>query len=151
MSSSDPGWADSAARARRLAERLKATGWVLASHSYGHIDFKNDSEPITHRDTDRWMAEVAPITGATDIFVYPFGAAPTTGSPTVQMLRTNGFTILCDIDVVARLTERDGVVVMSRRHIDGIAFSSQRKALAPFFDVATVQNTAARRLSPPGR
>ena len=145
----DPAWADSAARARGVADRLKATGWILASHSYGHIDFKKDSEPIALRDTDRWIAEVSPIIGPTDIFVYPFGAAPATGSATVQMLRGKGFTILCDIDTVARLKPADGVVVMSRRHIDGIAFANQTKTLAPFFDVGTVQDTTARRITTP--
>ena len=89
---------DSVARARGVADRLKATGWTLASHSYGHIDFKKDSERIALRDTERWIADVSPIVGPTDVFVYPFGAAPATNSSTVKMLRNNGFTILCDID-----------------------------------------------------
>jgi hypothetical protein len=143
-----PDWADSVARARRVADRLKATGWTLASHSYGHIDLKKDSETIARRDTDRWLAEVSPIIGPTDVYVYPFGAVPATGSRTVQMLRDRGFTIQCDIDIIARTKQVDGVAVMSRRHIDGLAFATQPKALAPFFDVTTVQDTTARRIDP---
>jgi hypothetical protein len=56
---------------------------------------------------------------------------------------------MCDIDSVARLKQADEVVVMSRRHIDGIAFAGQIKALAPFFDVGTVQDTTARHTPAP--
>jgi hypothetical protein len=146
---SNPDWADRVARARLVADRLKATGWTLASHSYGHIDLKKDSAAIAQRDTDRWVSEVQPITGPTDIYIFPFGAAPATGSPTVQMLRTKGFTIFCDIDIVARLKQADGVALMSRRHIDGIAFANQAKALTPFFDIGTVQDTTARHIPTP--
>ena len=61
------------------------------------------------------------------------------------MLRSFGFTVLCDIDVVPRLTVANGVTgQMTRRHIDGISFADQPKALAEFFDVATVEDFAAR-------
>ena len=53
--------------------------------------------------------------------------------------------MFCNIDVVARMNNLDGIVVMSRRHIDGIAFADQAKALTPFFDVASVEDTAARQ------
>ena len=55
-----------------------------------------------------------------------------------------GFTILCDIDVTARLTPGAGVTVMTRRHVDGISFADQPTALAQFFDVSTVEDFAAR-------
>ncbi|HEX5265795.1 MAG TPA: polysaccharide deacetylase family protein [Acidimicrobiales bacterium] len=139
-----PDWAASVARATAIAQRLKATGWTLASHSYGHIDLTRDSTAVAARDTARWQAEVEPITGPTDVYVYPFGAAPIPGSPTFLMLRGAGFTIQCDIDDVPRLITADGVSVMSRRHIDGIAFRDQVRNLAPFFSVASVEDTHAR-------
>lgn len=135
---------DSVARATRLAQRLKASGWVFASHSYGHIDFARDSLPIVTRDITRWRAIAEPVVGPTDIFIYPFGAAPPIGSPTVAMLRANGFSILCDIDVEARLTGGVGVVVMARRHIDGLSLEEQRTRLLPFFDARSVEDRAAR-------
>ena len=87
------------------------------------------------------------IVGATDVFVYPFGAAPTAASPTTHVLRDHGFTILCDIDTIARIEPVDGVVVMSRRHIDGIAFADQVRALAPFFDAGAVEDTTSRHVT----
>ena len=38
-----------------------------------------------------------------------------------------------------------GVVVTSRRHVDGLAFAGQRANLRRFFDVGDVEDLAARR------
>ena len=96
------------------------------------------------RDAEKWLAEATPIIGPTDIYIYAYGAAPTPGSPKVDLLRDLGFTIQCDIDKVPRLVHVDGVDVMSRRHIDGIAFAQQGANLAGLFDVTTVED------APPG-
>jgi hypothetical protein len=49
-----------------------------------------------------------------------------------------------DIDIVPRFTRGNGVTIMTRLHIDGVAFQDGAKRLAPFFDVATVEDRAAR-------
>jgi hypothetical protein len=97
------------------------------------------------RDTDRWKAEAEPILGPTDIYVYPFGAAPRLGSAIVAYLRDAGFLIQCDINPQPRLGRSDGMVIMSRRHVDGIALRQQRRLLSPLFDTDTVQDRAARQ------
>jgi hypothetical protein len=95
----------------------------------------------------RWAAEAVLIVGRTDVFIYPFGAQPPAGSPQVRALRALGFKVQCGIDIVPRLVRADGVSFMSRRHVDGIAFSSaqQRAALASMFDTAKVEDVVARR------
>ncbi len=140
----DPDHQGEVARATAIADRLKATGWILASHSYGHIDLNKASIGFVRSDAEKWLAEATPIIGPTDIYIYAYGAAPKPGSPKVDLLRDLGFTIQCDIDKVPRLVHADGVAVMSRRHIDGIAFAQQQANLAGLFDVATVEDTAAR-------
>jgi len=138
-----PGYAASVARATAIAERLKATGWLLASHSYGHIDLSQTSTAYAQIDTQRWRAEAEPIIGPTDIYVYPFGARPP--PRTLAMLSKAGFSIFCDIDVVPRLTHLAGVTIMSRRHIDGLALTQQAARLAPLFDARAVLDRIARR------
>ena len=96
------------------------------------------------RDSEHWKTEDEPIVGATDVYVYPFGAGFPVNSPKIGVLRSFGFTILCDIDIVPRLTRGNGVTIMTRRHIDGVAFADAAPRLAPFFDVSTVEDTAAR-------
>jgi hypothetical protein len=138
---------DPAARARvqALVAQLHATGWLIASHTYGHIDLSKDSLAAIARDTSRWQALTRDLIGPTDLLIYPFGARP--GAAGRALLRDAGFTIQFDIDVTADRTIVDGVVMMSRRHIDGYAFAGQVRALAQFFDVATVVDPARPRLS----
>jgi hypothetical protein len=139
-----PGWAATVKRAKALAARLRATGWTFASHSYAHDDETKISVAKLIHDSTEWRTQDEPIVGHTDVYVYPYGAGFPLDSPQIGVLRDFGFTILCDIDVVPRLTVGNGVTVMTRRHIDGVAFEDQRAALAQFFNVATVEDFAAR-------
>ncbi|HEU5033915.1 MAG TPA: polysaccharide deacetylase family protein [Mycobacteriales bacterium] len=128
------------ARIRALVARLRVTGWSIASHTYGHIDLSRDSLITIARDTDRWKQLARPLLGHTDMLIYPFGARPTDAG--VALLRRAGFRIQFDIDVIPRRIVRDGVVVMSRLHIDGYAFDDPQR-MAPLFSV--------RRVRDPGR
>ena len=134
-----PGHASALRRARAVAARLRATGWTFASHTYGHIDLSRTSAADVQADSDRWARLAWPVIGQTDVLIYPFGARPPAGSETARVLRRAGFTIQCDIDVGARLTRGDEVSFMSRRHIDGLALTSQEKALRPFFSARLVR------------
>jgi hypothetical protein len=133
----DLGDAATRERVRHLAAVLRADGWTIASHTFGHIDLSRDSLPVVARDTARWRAAAAGLLGPTDILVYPFGARPDAAAR--RLLRDDGFTIQYDIDTRPARRVVDGVVVMSRRHVDGYAFDDPR-ALAPFFDVAAVRD-----------
>jgi hypothetical protein len=143
-----PDWSASVARATAIADRLRRTGWTIASHSYGHIDFARDSIKTLERDTTKWKTIIEPIVRPTDVFIYPFGAEPPITSPVVSMLRDNGFTIICDIDIVPRITRANGVILMARRHIDGLALRQQARRLAPMFDATTVEDRTARGARP---
>lgn len=61
-------------QAKVVATALKAEGWQFASHSWGHINFTTSSLAWIEADARRWDAEVKPLVGATDEFIYPFGA-----------------------------------------------------------------------------
>jgi hypothetical protein len=124
-------------RVRSLADRLRATGWTLASHTYGHIRLANDSVTTVARDTGKWKARAADLLGPVDVLIYPYGSVPTTAG--LDLLRDEGFRVQMEIDVVARRVVRDDVVVLSRRHIDGLAFASPAR-LRPFFKVAAVRD-----------
>ena len=139
-----PDLAQRRARVRALAAALASTGWTFASHSYGHIDFSTSSLAKARRDIERWKALAEPLLGRTDVFIYPFGAQPPPTSPVIPMLRDEGYRILCDIDVRARLRHEDGLAVMSRRHIDGLALRQQHQALLPLFNTRAVIDAKAR-------
>jgi peptidoglycan/xylan/chitin deacetylase (PgdA/CDA1 family) len=118
-----------------LAARLKQDGWLLASHTYGHIDLTTDSLATIARDTRRWKALAQPLIGRTNLLIYPFGARPTDAG--IALLRRAGFTVQFDIDIRPRRYHRDGVAVMSRLHIDGFAFQAPWR-MRPLFSVRRV-------------
>jgi hypothetical protein len=121
---------------RDLAAWLTTHGWTLAGHTYGHITLGSASLRVVRRDLARWQA-TAPVLGPVDVLVYPFGSRPT--AAVRRVLRDAGFTIQVDIDVRPQRTVRDGVTLLSRRHVDGLAFDVPSR-LAPFFDVAAVRD-----------
>lgn len=126
-----------AARVRNLASTLRATGWVLASHTYGHIHLERDSFAVVRRDIARWRALAEPLIGPTDVLIYPYGGRPVAAA--ADLLARQGFTIQCDIDILPRTEHRPAYTLMSRRHIDGLAFDVPKR-LAPFFDVRRVRD-----------
>lgn len=128
-------------RLRTLADWLRGHGWTFASHTYGHLDLATSSPQTIARDTRRWEALTRPLLGPVDVLTYPYGSRPTSAG--VQVLRRAGFDIQLDIDIKARHFIHQGAVVMSRRHIDGLAFDVPER-LAPFFDVATVRDPARK-------
>ncbi|MCU1591460.1 MAG: glycoside hydrolase/deacetylase [Frankiales bacterium] len=136
----DPAAAD---RVRRLAQTLRDSGWTLASHTYGHIHLERDRLAIVARDTARWRALAEPLLGPTDVLVYPYGGRPVAGA--AALLASAGFHLQLDIDIVPRTERRQGYTLMSRRHVDGLAFDVPAR-LAPFFDVQAVRDPAARSL-----
>ena len=95
-------------------------------------------------DSEEWKTQDEPIVGPTDVYIYPFGAGLPIDSPKINVLRSFGFTILCDIDIVPRFTRGNGVTIMTRLHIDGVAFEDGATRLAPLFNVATVEDRAER-------
>ena len=75
--------------------------------------------------------------GPVDILVYPYGARP--APSLMQQLAAAGFPIQLDIDVVARQERVGAVTLMSRRHVDGLAFDVPERQ-RPFYDVAKVRD-----------
>lgn len=132
------------ARVRALARRLRATGWRFASHSWGHIDHAKRSMASVRADAARWRAQVRPLVGPTDIYVYPFGAVPPDATR-AMLHREFGFRVFCAIDARPWTVRSGPIISMARRHIDGLAFAGQRVALRHLFQVSRVIDRHARR------
>lgn len=123
-------------RLAALAQRLRYDGWTFASHTYGHIDLSTASPELVREDTAKWR-DLAGVLGPVDVLVYPYGARPS--AEVLRELVGLGFPIQVDIDIRPTLRHVGGATLMSRRHVDGLAFevpSRQR----PFYDVAKVRD-----------
>lgn len=125
-------------QALMVIKRLKETGWTFASHGYGHLDARKISLGVLERDTERWLKEVEPLIGPTDVYVYPFGSSVLPGDPKFQLLLDRGFHVLCSVGPNPYLKFGQNNIMMDRRHIDGIALHYQEASLKGFFDSAEV-------------
>ena len=149
---SNPHLAADRVQARRVADALKAEGWEFASHSWGHIDDTTASVGWVQRDSARWAAEVRPITGPTDLYVYPFGAdisgvAPYSG-PKLQVLEGQGFHLFFSVDGSTPHWQQLGrsYLRQARIDIDGIRLrggvSGRETVLNGFFSPRAVFDRA---------
>ena len=92
------------AKARQVAEALKAEGWTFASHTYGHLDASAQPLESLQRDHERWKLCVGDIIGGTDKIIFAFGAdIGTAGEYTMDnakyaYYKSEGFDFYCNCD-----------------------------------------------------
>lgn len=139
------------AAAKKVADALKDEGWEFANHSWGHINFTNSSLGNIQADTQRWKAEVEPITGPTDLLIFPFGAdlpgAPAYYGDKFDYLKGQGYSFFFNVDgsVPARGHKGDNYLHEARINVDGISMKAAmggRRVLYEFFDVGSVIDPA---------
>lgn len=144
-------------KAIKVAEKMKATGWTFASHSWGHIDMGKSTLEDIQRDNQLWQEEVAPIVGKTSVFIYPFGADINDWLPYEEdenkkfaYLKEQGFDIYCNVDATQSSWGQfdNDFYRNSRINVDGIRFESEligeNTVLNAFFNTKDVIDEKAR-------
>lgn len=135
------------AEATKVANALKASGWEFASHSWGHINFTKSSLGRIKADTARWKKDVEPITGPTDLLIYPFGAdisgLPKYAGPKYDFLKGAGYNFYFNVDGSTPQWGQwgKGYLREARINVDGISLKAAlegRKVLSHFFDPKSV-------------
>lgn len=132
---------DEETKVKAIIARLKDNGWTFASHGYAHLKAPQVSYNDFVHDTDQWKNEVEKYTGPTDLYIYPFGSRVAPGDPKFDYLLSSGFNYLFSVGNTY-LSSGPNYVMMSRRHIDGIAFHSQAERLRGLFNVEDVIDPA---------
>lgn len=127
-------YADDKAEAEQVIRQLKASGWTFASHSWGHRDARKITVSHLAHDTDRWLKEVEPLIGPTDIYIYPYGSSVDTDPAKLKVLEDRGFRVFCSVGPLPYLKIAKDALFMDRRHIDGMSLTQSPKRLAPLFD-----------------
>lgn len=138
--------------ATKVADAMKANGWVFASHAWGHIDMGKSPVPRVKNDMKLWNAEVRPIIGHTDQFIYPFGADIANvghySGTKYDMLKKDGFNFFYGVDgtTTAWMQMGDSYLRQARINLDGLQFSKEKRGDRPvlktFFDVKKVIDPA---------
>ena len=137
----DPGSDNYAAEkeeALKVVKRLKETGWLFASHGYGHLHSNKVTLDKLKKDTEKWKADVGSLIGPTNIYIYPYGEEIPIRNPKFQMLMSEGFSIFCPVGNTGFQIAAENYVQMDRMNIDGTAFFYRKEKLSDMFDVDEV-------------
>ena len=137
------------AQAKAVAECLKENGWLLASHTYGHLSCKTNSLGNIKTDNQKWMNTVASIIGETDILIYPYGAdikdwtKYTFENAKYTYLHGAGYRYFFNVDGNAGWMQiTDHSFRGGRVNADGYCMWVHPDILEPFFDVESVFDPA---------
>lgn len=128
---------------KKVAEALKADGWEIGSHSWGHKNMQTSSFELLKRDTNRWLEEVGSLVGPTDIYIFPYGAdiettIGTYSSDKYNFLKECGFNVFCGVYKEPWMHVKKDYVRMTRRPLDGQAMLEFPERLADLFDVKEI-------------
>ena len=146
----DFDWEAEVAGAKEVAEAMKAEGWEFASHTWGHINPVAYGYDATVKDTQRWLDNVAPVVGDTDILIFAFGADINDWTPYTQeneffrYLKEQGFSIYCNVDGSQKYWVQFGSDYMrqGRRNLDGYRMYYNPQMLEDLFDVEQAWDAA---------
>lgn len=133
---SSPNYSKTLEAAKAVANRLKETGWIFACHSYSHYSPSKRTYAQFKYDVDKWIKEVVPVVGKTDVYIYPFGEQIKAKDPKFQYMLARGYRIFCGVGSRPYLKFYDKYAVQMRRNIDGISLGDKR--LTDIFDVSKI-------------
>ena len=128
---------------KKVAQALKDNGWEFACHSWGHRDMYEKSFEFVKTDTNKWLTQVAPLIGPTDIFIFPKGIdiERTMGlysSDKYTFLKEAGFNYYHGVDSKPWMHLRDDYVRMTRRPLDGQAMLQFPERLTDLFNLEEI-------------
>ena len=125
--SENPTYEEDKKKATEIANALRADGWEIASHSWGHRHLGKESDEAFKTDCDKWQNEVETLVGETDILIFPFGTDIGSWHPYTNdnaryvYLKDQGFRYFCNVDSSAPYWVQIGKDYMrqGRRNLDG--------------------------------
>lgn len=139
----DFDWQSEVDEATKVADAMKAEGWEFASHTWGHINPLGYGYDATVQDTQRWLDNVAPIVGSTDVLIFAFGAdigdwqPYTTDNQFFTYLKSQGFSIFCNVDSSQYWVQFGNTYMrQGRRNLDGYRMYYNPDMLSDLFDVS---------------
>lgn len=150
-------YAKEVADAKALAQCLRDKGWIIASHSYGHLSYGSEwrdgkSQPVSAyrvaADSDRWENTVQPIVGDTDVILYPYGADIHTwhkypaDNEKFRALYEDGYRYFFNVDGNVWNQLGDNYFRGGRQNLDGYRMYHNPELLSDLFDAKSVFDSA---------
>lgn len=142
-------WDEECAKAKEVADCIKADGWTFASHTWGHIRVGETPLDKLQVDTEKWLNYVKPLIGDCDTIIFAHGQdlaawnEDYASSPKFQYLKSQGFNVFCNVDSSQYFVQiEDSFLRMGRRNLDGYRLWREVYAgdnnLSDLFDASTV-------------
>ena len=133
-------------KATEVATAMKKNGWEFASHTWGHINPLANGYDGVVRDTERFLGNVTPIIGQTDVLIFAFGADINDWTPYTAdneyftYLKEQGFSIFCNVDGSKTYWVQfgDNYMRSGRRNLDGYTMYYYPDKCTDLFDASTV-------------
>lgn len=142
--------------AKAVADAMKADGWEFASHTWGHINVTDKSLEGLQTDTQKWLDNVAPLIGDTNIIIFAFGSeiGSWTGydssNEKFTYLKSKGFDIYCNVDSTQYWVQfGDNYMRQGRRNLDGYRMYYNPELLTDLFNVSDVWDSSRPTPVPP--
>lgn len=129
-----------------LVQKLKDNGWSFVCHSYGHRHSTQISYNLLADDTEKWLKEIEPIVGPTDVYVYPYGEKLSVNDPKYKLLLKYGFKLICGVGSDQAWINYGSSIFMNRQAIDGYSLRNYHKSLLPLLDNTKVFSSEERKL-----
>lgn len=110
----------------KIADTLKAEGWLFACHSYTHNQhFTKYTTTLAQMkyDLDRWARNIEPYVGKTNIYISPFGYNFHRGNPAHEYIIQAGYNVFCSVGPSGRLKFLNNIMLMPRVDLDGYRFT----------------------------
>lgn len=144
-------WNAEVEAAKEVAQCLRDHGWILASHSYGHMAYgaSKYTPDRVEADSDKWEDTVETIIGETDIILYAHGSDVagienyTMENKKFAALYEDGYRYFFNVDSRIAWTQiGENYFRGSRRNIDGYRMYHGPQRLEDLFDAAAVMDPA---------
>jgi len=128
---------------KKVADAMKAEGWEFGSHSWGHKNMQDISLNLLKSDTKRWLKEVEPLIGPTDIFIFPYGVDIENtiegySGDKYHYLKDSGFNAFLGVYSKPWMQIKKDYIRMTRRPIDGQAMLQFPERLTDLFAIENV-------------
>lgn len=142
------------AEAKKVADAMKAEGWLFASHTWGHQNVGQISLEQLQTDTQKFQENVDPLIGGTDIIIFAFGTDLTEqedySGDKFEYLKSVGYDYYCNVDSTKYFVQiRDRYFRQGRRNLDGYRMYYNPELLEDLFDAKSVFDPARPTPVPP--
>ena len=140
--------------AKKVADAMKAEGWLFASHTWGHQNVGQIGLETLQADTQKFKDNVDPLIGGTDIIIFAFGTdlcgPEDYHGDKFEYLKGTGYNYFCNVDSSKYYVQiRDRYFRQGRRNLDGYRMYYHPELLEDLFDAKSVFDPARPTPVPP--